>query len=440
MPQQRLTQDEQSVRLVRRYAAIGIGAIIFGCGAFLAWAIFSPLASGVVSGGTVVVESQRKVVQHPEGGIISAILVRDGEYVAAGQLLMKLDSLESHAAVDLLRIRWLTLLAEECRLLALVDNGAGDFEMSPTLAAEASQADAARIILRQRRLLDSSKSAMNSQLSMIDQRIAQQHSKIRALQGQIAKGDEQISLIQAELTDAQELYAKKLERRSRVLLLQRQTAYLEGQQSDYEGQIAAAKEVILEAGLEQQKVRSDLVKESAASLNETSAQRVEVEEKLRAAAAQLTRREILAPQAGTVLNLKFATVGGVISPSEPIMEIVPSEERLVIDGKVSPRDVDQLRLGLTAEVMFVGLNRRTTPMLRGRVIDISADILEDTQSGRPYFTVRIELPDSEIARLGEQKIQPGMPTQLVILTGDRTPMDYILSPLRESLMIAMREG
>lgn len=422
---------------VRRPIVAGLAAVALGLGGFGSWAALAPLSSAAVAPGVIQVESSRKAVQHRDGGIIAELLVREGDRVAAGQLLLRLDDVESRAEFDVLEQQYHASLAQEARLIAERDQT--DLRWPAILERHAARVEVAKILAGQEHILRSRRETLAGQVDIMNRRIGQFEAQISALDAQLSAGARQRELIREELANVGALVARGLERKPRLLALEREAARLDGAQGDYRGRIAQMREAIAEAELQIIELRAARQEEVAAELQDVEGRRTEIEEKLTAAEAQLVRHEVLAPEAGTVLNLRYFAPGGVIPAGGTILDIVPQEDRLVIDAQVQPADIDEVTGGMPAQVVLAGLKGQTTPYLDGWVVRVSPDALTDERTGVSYFVARVEVNRAQLNRLADVEMSPGMPAEVLIVNRERTALDYLLQPLRDSFRRAWRE-
>jgi HlyD family type I secretion membrane fusion protein len=416
----------------------GIVAIMVCLGGFGAWATLAPLSSAAMAPGIVRVETERKTVQHLEGGIIAELLVREGQHVTAGQVLVRLDDLEARALYDLLKAQQSALTAQQSRLIAERD-GSTDIAFPEFLLERMSNGKVAEIVRGQERIFASGREALQGEIDVLHQRIAQLNAQIEAFQAQLTAGVDQLTLINDEVTSVRALVKKGLERKPRLLSLERNAAYLTGEQGEYAGRIAEAKEAIAGAQMEILNARRTRVEKAALELREVETQLAQVEERLAEASVKLGRRDVMAPQGGTVLNLHYHTLGGVVPPGNDILDIVPRDDKLVVEARVKPTDIDVVHDGLTAKLMLSAFKSRTTPHIDGRVAQVSADALHDERTGETYYLARIEADAGQMARLDGIRLTPGMPVETIIHTGDHTFWTYLVQPLTDSFRRAFRE-
>jgi HlyD family secretion protein/epimerase transport system membrane fusion protein len=420
-----------------RAGALLIGLFFGGLGW---WAASAPLAGAAIAPGVVSPDGSRRIVQHLEGGIIREILVRDGSLVRAGDPLIVLEDVQARASFDMLQARFHTLAATQARLLAEQSGAAG--VRFPTWLVEATTDDptALEAMVAQRALFDTRAKALEDKKDILRRRIEQLREEILGLQAQIAADSRQIVLIDEEIRGVEELYRKGLERKSRLLALQRARADIDGDRAERRARIARARQAIGETELQiiaQDTAQLEAVNEEASWIQTELA---EVEQRLAASRDVLERTLISAPVDGTVVALRFRTPGGVVRPGEPVLEIVPEHEELLIDARLSPMDIDVVRAGLPARVVLPAFQQRHLPQIQGRVREVSADAIADPQTGERFFQVRVQIDRTQLAALGpELELTPGMPAEVYIGTGERTALDYLLSPLYDSLRRAWRE-
>jgi membrane fusion protein, type I secretion system len=419
---------------VDRYIKTGLCICVFGLGSFTLWAGLAPLTSAAMAPGIVKASSHVKTVQHFDGGIISEILVRDGDHVTENQLLMRLQGTEFSADYDALDQRMIDLETQEARLIAQRDRAAS-ITLPKRIAARSADPKVVAAFAGQQRIFADQAATLAKQTDVWRSRIEQYRRQIAAAEQQNQTLSRQIDLLSVELKDAASLLAKGFERKSRVLEIERREAGLRGDLAGNIGCIAALKEQIGEAELQIE----GLVSTQAKELRHVQSQRAEVEEALRKAASRVARSEIRAPQDGTVLNLRAFAPGQVVAPGGALLDIVPSKDELVIEARVQPLDIDVVHRGLRASVRFVAFRQRTTPTLDGEVTRVSADSFTDDRSGQSFFTATVRVPESELKRLPQVKLYSGMPAEIAIITGNRTLLDYLIQPFTDSFAHALNE-
>lgn len=402
------------------------------------WLTLMPLAGAVVVPGNLVVQSNVKTIQHPTGGVVAEIKVANGMRVAAGDLLVRLDATQAQASLQMVSKQLDELRARIARLIAERD-GLDRLQIAPALAQRSTEDNVRSLLASEEQLFKARFNARKNQKDLLQSRIAQLTEEISGLESQVASKAKQIELISGELTGVQELYDKRLVPLARLTALQRENARIEGERGQLISAIAETKSKIGEAQLQivrlDQDFRTDVVKE----LGETQGKEAELVERSVAARDQLDRIEIRAPTSGVVHQLAAHTIGGVIRAGDTIMEIVPDADALLVEARLQPKDIDQVRNGQKAFVRFSAFNQRVTPQLAGEVSFVSADTSRDQQTSAPYFTVRIVLPDEERRRLGGLQLVPGMPAEVFMQTGSRTMMSYLLQPITEQMHRAFVE-
>jgi HlyD family secretion protein len=415
-------------------ALIGIFVIGFGT-----WAAMAPLESAAIAPGTVVSESSRKTVQHLEGGIIAAILVHDGDAVTAGQTLIRLDDTKPRTTLVALRGQLWDAKAREARLIAERD-GAAQISFPPDLLAEQGEPAVTAALSGQQKIFDTRRSLQQSKVGAINERINQVHEEITGHQSEVTALGQRVALLQDEIGGVKELVARGLERRPRLLQLQRDLAEMEGKRGDTLAQIARAKQTIAESEIDILSVQNDRQKDVADELRETQKKEHELAEQSQAAADVLARTDVRSPENGTITDLRVHTPGGVINPGEALLDLVPQADRLVIEAQVRPEDIDRVHEGLAAQVRLLPYKQRRTPPLDATVIYVSADRFTDKRTDRSYYTVKLRVDEKEMAALdGEVKMMPGMPSEAMIKTGEMTVAAYALSPILDSFHRAFRE-
>lgn len=406
---------------------------------FLGWAAVAPLASAAIASGVVKAEGNRRMIQHLEGGIVREILVRDGSVVKAGQVLARLDDTQSASAQDLARAQLDTLLALEARLLAERDD-AERVAMPDFLLRRQADARVASAIDGQRQLFDTRRRQRVGQTSILEQRIQQLRAQISSHEAQVNSFDVQLHFLADEIRTVDELVRRGYERRPRLLALQRQAAAVRGNGDEQRGQIARAEQGIAEARLQITQVTRTFSNEVVQELRETQARIGELEERYRAAADVQARRDLIAPVAGIIVNQRIFSVGGVIRQGETLFEILPREDELVIEAQIMPNDINVVGAGMRAEVHFSAFKQRSTPALFGEVVTVSPDIIVNERTGLGFYRAMVRIPVEQRLRLGELVIQPGMAAEVLVHSGSRTLLEYLWSPIRDSLRRSLTEA
>lgn len=433
-------RTESSMRSIRKHLVGGIAIVAFLVAGVGGWASTTELAGAVIAPGILVVDTSVKKVQHPTGGVVGQLNVRDGSRVKLGDVLLRLDDTVTRANLAIVTKNLDELAARQARDEAERDGDAQITFPPDLLERAATSPDVARLIQGERRLFETRRQSRDGQRAQLRERIAQLRQQVDGLTQQAAAKQTEIDLIQPELEGVKELWRKGLVQINRVTSLQRDAARLEGERGQLVAATAESRGKIVETELQilqiDQDMRSDVGKELAEIRGRTS----EYVERKVSAEDQLKRIDIRAPQDGTVHQLSVHTVGGVITAQgEPIMLIVPEADALRVEAKIQPQDVDQLHIGQRAVLRFSSFNQRTTPELNGEVSLVSADISQDQKTAASFYTVHIRISPEEISRLGALKLVPGMPVEAFVQTSPRTVMSYLVRPLHDQVMRAFRE-
>ena len=434
-----MAEDSTSaLNSIRRYTVAGfVVVLILTCGVGV-WAGTTEISGALIAPGTIVVESNIKKVQHPTGGVVGELLVKDGDRVKGGDLLVRLDDTITRANLAIVTKALTELTARKARLAAERD-GAQTVKFPDDLARQSNVPEIAEALAAETRLFDLRRSARSGQKSQLQERINQAKQEIVGFDAQIAAKAKEIDYIKHELTGVQGLFEKNLVPITRLSALQREATRLEGERGQLIASIAQARGKIAELQLQIIQVDQDLSSEVAKELREIDAKIGEYVERKVSALDQLKRTDIRAPQDGTVFQSAVHTVGGVIPAGEPIMMIVPNADKLMVEAKVNPQDIDKVQLDQRATLRFPAFNARTTPEIFGNVSQISADITTDQRTNQSYYTIRIAMPADQVARLGAVKLVPGMPVETFVKTQDRTVISYLMKPLSDQINRAFRE-
>lgn len=435
-------------RAVRRQLlAAGAAATLLLGGAGV-WAGLTNLAGAVVAQGQFVVASHVKSVQHPTGGVIGALAVQEGARVAVGDVLIRLDDTQTRAGLAIVTRRLDELAARMVRLAAERD-GAATLQFPQLLTARQGEPGVAVAIESERRLFAFRRQSRAGQRAQLEARIAQYEQQIVGLKAQEAAADAGLEVLEREIADLASLQARGIVTVQRLNTLRLEAATLGGDRGEAIAGQAGAAGGIAEARLQILQIDADLRSEVGQELREVQAQIGEFSERRIAAQDQLARVEIRAPQAGVVHDLAVHTTGGVISPAETLMQIVPEAEALAVDLRLAPADIDQVHPGQLAMLRLSALNLRTTPEIPGRVERVAADLTEDPRTGAFWYGVRVTVAPAELARLASQDggrgslgaglPVSGMPVEVHLRTAERTALSYLVKPLRDQFARAFRE-
>ncbi len=427
---------------IRPYFVLGISVIALLAGALGVWATSVDLAGAVLAPGHVVVDSNVKKVQHQTGGIVGSIYVREGQHVDAGEIVIRLDETVTRANLQMIIKQLDEIAVRQARLKAEQAN-LGAIAYPPDILARKQEPVLGEIMASETALFESRRAARDGLKSQLHERIEQLQEEIEGLVGQQRSRRQELNFAKAELKGLELLDGKDLVSTPRITAARRTVAQLEGDISEVAASIAKAKGKISETELQILQLDQDLKSEVGRELRDQQGRAAEFMERRIAAEDQLKRIDIRAPQSGTVHQLSIHTIGGVIAPSEPIMFIVPRADRLVVDAKVAPQDIDQLQVGQVGHIRFSAFNQRTTPDMTATVTRVSADLVVDgagaSASGFPYYNVRLTLTEDGQRRLGGLKLVPGMPAEVHITTTHRSALSYFTKPLTDQFARAFRE-
>ncbi|HSA81123.1 MAG TPA: HlyD family type I secretion periplasmic adaptor subunit [Geminicoccaceae bacterium] len=431
--------DFDPLRSIRRNLLVGAVAGIALFGGIGGWAATTEFVGAVLAPGEVVVESHLKQVQHPKGGVVGELLVRDGQRVRAGEIVVRLDATVTRADLAVVTHQLDELAARQARLKAERE-GAAAIGFPAELTARAAEPAIAALLAEEQRLFDLRRNALEGQRAQLRERVAQVAEETRGLAVQIKAKDAAAKLIEDELSGVRVLWEKQLMPIQRLKVLERDAAQVAGERGQLIAAAAQAKGRASELELQILQLDQDLRSEAAAELREVQARLAVLAEQRVAAEDDLRRVEIPAPQSGRVHQLAVHTVGGVIDAGQPIMLIVPDEDLLTVEARIAPQDIDQVSIGQAAALRLSAFDQRTTPEILGEVSRISADLTRDQRTQSAFYTARIALADDELARLGEAKLLPGMPVEVFIRTGERTVLSYLTKSLRDQVARAFRDG
>jgi HlyD family secretion protein len=427
--------EEPSFRGIVICAAICIVCLL---GGGFGWLLFARLDSAAIAPGVVIVDSQRKTVQHLEGGILRAVLVQEGETVITGQHLVLLDGTEAQARLDQLLAQQIAAEARLTRLRAEQGNLRA-LTFAPALLQAAARQGAEASIAAERDLFEARWQAHDSSIELITRRIEQLRNTIASLDAQLLANNKRLALYEDELDAVASLFRQGYERRPRLLELERQVADLTGRKGELINTIAANNQAIVGAEVEIENTRHVRMASVAGDLEQTLAIRADLAERVRAAQDVVDRRTVIAPQDGVVVDVRVVTPGGIIAPGEAIMDIVPVNDELIVESRVDPADIDVVREGLPAQVRLSAYKASTSPLIEGTVQYVSADMLTDQRTGNAYFLARVQLSPESLAEHTDMKPTPGMPASVMIVTGNRRAIDYFLGPITDRMRNSFRE-
>jgi HlyD family secretion protein len=423
---------------IHRHIIVGCAVVAFLAIGLGGWASTAEISGALIAQGSLVVDSNVKKVQHPTGGVVGEVRVREGDHVKAGDILVRLDETVTHANLAIVTKGLTELYARRARLAAERD-GADSVPVPKELANRVDDPDAEEALSSERKLFELRRKSRMGQKDQLQQRIKQLNEQISGLTAQQDAKAKEMSLIDQELQGVRDLWAKNLVQINRLTSLEREAARLQGERGQLIASAAEARGKIVETQLQIIQVDQELSSDVAKELRETDSKIGEYVERKVTAEDQLRRTDLRAPQDGVVFQSTVNTVGGVITAGDPVMLIVPAADNLLVEAKVDPKDIDQVQFGQPVVLRFSAFNMRTTPELNGKVVRISADTTTDQRTGQSYYLVRIAMTADQIGRLGDVKMTPGMPVEAFIQTGDRTMISYLVKPLRDQLMRSFRE-
>jgi len=407
-------------------------------GLLAGWSYWAPLTEAAVAEGEIRVEGQRRTVSHLEGGIIAAIHVREGDTVRAGQKLMTLGSAATLADAEALRQENWALLAQIARLAAEMTGL--ENVVFPQALAEQAHPVAREAMAGQERLFEIRRENLGNQIALFEARIAQHRANIGALTSTLAAQRIQLALLEEEETNATRLFDQGLQRAPQVLALRRAVAMTRGTVASEEGNIARESASIGEIEQSMRQAVSNFMQLAAEERQSTEAKLALNAERLRAAEDVLSRMDVLAPEAGRVFDLRYVTKGAAVEPGAPLLDIVPTGDRLVAEVKVQPADIDTVHVGLTAEIRLTGLTQRDAPYLQGQVSFVAADVTQpERTTDASHYRAQVALERETLESLGDVRLVAGMPVQVMIKTGERSLFAYLTQPLLNSFNRAFRE-
>jgi HlyD family secretion protein len=402
------------------------------------WASTTSLAGAVIVPGTVVVDTSSKKIQHPVGGVVGEIRVADGDHVAAGAVLVRLDDTATRANLLVITKQLDEIAIRQARLRAERDDSER-LNVPEELTRRLAEPPIGDMIAGETSLFESRRAARIGQKAQLNERMAQLREEIEGLSGQRTANEAQRNLIDRELAGVNDLYAKNLVPLARVNALRRDASRLEGEQAQLTATLAQARGKIAETELQSIQIDQDLRTEVVKEMRELQGKEAELAQRRITAEDQLERIEIRAPQAGIIHQLALHTVGGVVAAGETLMMIVPDGDALVVEARIAPQDIDHVHIGQEAFIRFPAFNQRKTPEFRATVARLSADATKDAQTGQSYFLARLVLGETERQKLGSMILVPGMPAEAHIQTEARSALSYFIKPLEDQISKAFRE-
>jgi protease secretion system membrane fusion protein len=421
-----------------RASRIGFWALAIGLGSFLLWAVLAPLDEGVPSQGFVAIDTKHKVVQHLSGGIVKEVLVGEGDLVHEGQLLFRLDDAAARASLESVRQRYLGLRATQGRLQA-AQAGLTRIVFHPDLVAAAQDPLIDQQMRNQEQLLESGRAALRAELQSIEAGIQGQEAQVASYEAMQVHRRSQLALLNEELVKTREVVKEGYVPRNRQLELERQVADAGNTLAELQGNLLHAKHSIEEMRQRARMRQQEYRKEFESQLADVTREVLGDAQKVQSLQDELARTDILAPAAGQVVSLMAQTVGGVISPGQKLLDIVPANSPMLLETRVQPNLIDRVRAGMLVDVRFTSFSHAPQLVVQGKLMSVSGDLLTDPQTNAPYYLARVAVTPDGIKALGKHQMQPGMPVEVVFRTGERSLLTYLLHPLSKRLASAMKE-
>ena len=422
------------------YSRVGWWIVLAGVGSFLIWALWAPLDKGVPVSATVIKESNRKAVQHLAGGTVDDILVREGDVVKAGQVLVRMNGVQAKSQADIARAQYFNARATEARLRAELENRKS-LTMPAALAAYANDSRMTAVMALQTQLLSSRQSALQSELGAVDENIAGLKLQTHGLQESRDSKKQQMAILKEQLDNMRDLAKDGYVARSRLLEIERTYAQTSGMLSEDIGNIGRAQRQVMEMSLRRNQRSQEYQKEVRSTLSDTEREAEALSARMTALDYELAHADVRAPVDGTVVGLNIFTRGGVVGPGFRLMDLVPTDDPLIVEGQLAVNLVDKIHPGLSVELIFSAFNANSTPHIPGVVTQVSADRTVDERSGAAYYKMKAKVTPEGAKLIAAKKldIRSGMPVELFIKTGERTMMSYLLKPLFDRAKTSMSE-
>lgn len=433
-----LNRSHSNRRSIRRNLLGGMTVVALLVGGVGVWAGTADISGAIISHGAVVVENSEKKVQHPTGGVVGKIFVRDGDRVQAGDVLVQLSDTIPRASLAYVTKNLDELYARKSRLEAERD-GSERMTLAPMLVARMNDPEIAATVASEQRLFELRRTEVSGNKARLRERIEQLGKQIEGYSAQESAKAREIELINDELVDIRSLVEMRLTLKSKLTEYEREATRIEGERAQLVSSMAQAKGAIAEVELQILQLDKEFSSETGSELRDVEAKIAEFEERKVTAEDQLSRIDIRAPASGKVYQSTIHTVGGVIGAGEPIMLIMPDTDTLTVEVKAAPQDIDQLLIGQRARLRFTAFNVRTTPETEGVVSMVAADVTRDQHTNEVYYAVRITPDPKDLKKLGQLSLIPGMPVEAFIRTGDRKVISYLMKPLTDQMMRAFRD-
>ncbi len=422
------------------YIRLGWIIVLVGVIGFVLWASLAPLDKGVPMSGSVARDSNRKAVQHLSGGTVEDILVKEGDTVKAGQVLVRLNSVSANSQADMTRVQYFTARAAEARLLAERD-GKDALAFPPALEPAKSDPRVAQNVALQNQLFASRRAALASELGALDQSIAGVKAQAAGLEASRDSKKQQLAILDEQLLNLRDLSKDGYVPRSRLLDLERSHAQTRGALAEDIGNIGRAQRQVAELGLRRAQRMQEFQRDVRAQLSDVQKEAEALGSRMKAEALTVQNVDIKAPVDGVVMDVNVFTRGGVVAPGFKLMDVVPTADALIVEGQLPVNLVDKVHPGLPVQLLFAAFNTSSTPQIDGEITTVSADRLVDEKSGMPYYRVSAKVTPKGLQKIAENKmeVRPGMPVELFVKTGERTMMSYLLKPFFDRAKTSMTE-
>lgn len=418
-------------------SAFALCAVLLG--GLGAAATYAEIGGAVLGSGTVIVQGRAKHVQHRDGGIVGEIFVKEGQAVASGQLLFRLDGTVAKASLGVIDTQLQQLLSQEARLLA-EQAGAQAAIQFPLELTVSSDSRAGLVMKGQEELYVSRRATLQGQKAQLTEQVGQLHEKAVALEAQRAAVADNVDLLKEQIEDAEHLHKQGLMVDSQLIAIRRENASLLGSMASLAAEIAEARQAISQAKLQLTQVDEQFYEAVLVELDQKQTEIAKLKEERIAAVDRLDRLDIYAPIGGYLHQLEVHTLGGIVGPGERLVSIIPADDELIIEAKIAPNDVDQVAQNQEARVRLTGLDRRTTPELYADVMDVAADLTTDQHTGMTYYLARLRIDEEDIEVVGAENLRPGMPVEVFVSTGTRSILSYLVKPIADQIQHAMRES
>ena len=428
-------RSAQNQFAISRFVVFGFLVLLSFIGGSIYWAINTNLNGAVVAPASFVVKGNKKTVQHLDGGIVSELLVTEGDFVKEDQVLIRMDSTDNDVNLDVLGSQYTELAIRRSRLIAELDEQTS-FDLADVDLPDADnvrEVDIFQVFASQKKLFVAQQNSRENEEKILQQRIISLEQEIEGIREQRASNARQVTLAKAELETFEQLFAKGLTQQSRVNAIKRELERLRGLDASFITSKARAQNQIGElelSGLGQKKLRKEAV---ITELTAVETQLASIEPQYVGALQKQKRVEIKAPVSGRIVNMSIYTKGGVIRPGEPILDVVPADEELIVEAKVNVSDIEKLRVGQSTRVRLSGFDQTDIPEAQGKIIDISADSIRDDRSNSDFYLARIKLDEAQTTEVSNLELVPGMPADVFVNTGERTAISYLMQPLNERI-------